>query len=342
MTTSIPVIAFFNNKGGVGKTTLVYHLAWMCAQLGMTVLAADLDPQANLTDVCLTDDVQDALGNLDEPATIYAAVSPLILGTGDVRQDVVLQQLNDTDGTGGLYLLPGDLALSRFEQQLSDEWAGARNGEVRALRVTSAIWRVLQHAARRISAQIILVDMGPNLGAINRTILISSDHIVIPMTPDRYALQGLKNLGDTLVDWRQSWDDAKRRKKPEVDFDLPVGIMQPLGYIVIQHSERQRRGDGKTYPVGAYRKWIDRIPADYAHHVLVDQESDGARHQIGLIKHYQSLMAMSQESRKPIFHLRPADGAIGGHVNRVREAEANFRDVAISILDKIGMPLPLE
>ena len=46
---SSPIIAFFNNKGGVGKTSLVYHLSWMYADMGLKVLAADLDPQANLT-----------------------------------------------------------------------------------------------------------------------------------------------------------------------------------------------------------------------------------------------------------------------------------------------------
>jgi len=49
-------IAFFNNKGGVGKTTLVYHVAWMLAELGHKVLAADLDPQANLTSMFLDED----------------------------------------------------------------------------------------------------------------------------------------------------------------------------------------------------------------------------------------------------------------------------------------------
>ncbi|MCY4627654.1 MAG: ParA family protein, partial [Acidobacteria bacterium] len=39
-------VAVFNNKGGVGKTSLVYHLAWMYAELGSNVLVADLDPQA--------------------------------------------------------------------------------------------------------------------------------------------------------------------------------------------------------------------------------------------------------------------------------------------------------
>jgi cellulose biosynthesis protein BcsQ len=42
-------IALFNNKGGVGKTTLVYHLAHMFSRIGYPTVAVDLDPQANLT-----------------------------------------------------------------------------------------------------------------------------------------------------------------------------------------------------------------------------------------------------------------------------------------------------
>jgi chromosome partitioning protein len=47
-------IVFFNNKGGVGKTTMVYHTAYMLSELGKKVLVADLDPQANLTSLFLT------------------------------------------------------------------------------------------------------------------------------------------------------------------------------------------------------------------------------------------------------------------------------------------------
>ena len=46
-------LAFFNNKGGVGKTTLIYHLAWMFADMGKRVFVADLDPQANVTSMFL-------------------------------------------------------------------------------------------------------------------------------------------------------------------------------------------------------------------------------------------------------------------------------------------------
>jgi len=56
-------LAFFNNKGDVGKTSLVYHLAWMYSGLGLNVIAADLDPQANLTNIFL--DGRPAGRNLD-------------------------------------------------------------------------------------------------------------------------------------------------------------------------------------------------------------------------------------------------------------------------------------
>ena len=84
---SIPVIAFFNNKSGVGKTSLVYHLAHMFSDMGMTVLAADLDPQANLTAMCVDEDVSNIFGNDDSHEhTIYNCIAPLIQGTGDIAE----------------------------------------------------------------------------------------------------------------------------------------------------------------------------------------------------------------------------------------------------------------
>ena len=77
-------IAFFNNKGGVGKTSLMYHLAYMFALRGKTVVAADLDPQANLSGMFLQDSRIDALWSAGGGATVYSAMQPLIGGTGDL------------------------------------------------------------------------------------------------------------------------------------------------------------------------------------------------------------------------------------------------------------------
>ena len=51
-------IIFFNNKGGVGKTTTVYHVAWMLSELGIKTIAVDLDPQSNLTSCLLYTSIQ--------------------------------------------------------------------------------------------------------------------------------------------------------------------------------------------------------------------------------------------------------------------------------------------
>ena len=110
-------ITFFNNKGGVGKTSLVYHLAWMYADLGVNVVAADLDPQANLTSMFLDDSHLETLwteGN--RRRTIYGAIQPLLEGSGDVTIPHVEHP------SPGLGLVIGDLALSAAEDELSSQW----------------------------------------------------------------------------------------------------------------------------------------------------------------------------------------------------------------------------
>ena len=328
---SVPVVAFFNNKGGVGKTSLVYHLAWMMSDLGTSVLAVDLDPQANLTSSFLDEDRLSVLWDDDgkSTSTIFSAIQPLIDGSGDIA-DMEIERINGT-----LHLIVGDLNLSLFEDQLSETWPKCLNEDVRAFRVTSAFWRITQKAAQECGATLILFDLGPNLGAINRACLISSDWVVIPIAPDLYSLQGLRNLGPKLRSWRKDWKE-RIEKRPKMNFDLPSGEVTPAGYIVMQHSERLDR------PVKAYAKWMRRIPEAYHVSVLDDRifsgkdpKSDGEN--LALVKHFRSLMPMAQEARKPVFHLKAADGAIGAHASAAEELGKNFKVLAQRILARIGL-----
>lgn len=174
---SVPVLTFFNNKGGVGKTSLIYHLAWMFASLGKRVVVADLDPQANITSAFLDEDrIESIWQNPDSGSTIFQCVKPLA-GVGDIA-DPVLQTI-----AADLYLLPGDVALSSFEEILSAEWpkSMADNNLYRPMRILTAFWQVMQKAAHKVQADIILVDIGPNLGAINRSALLATDFVAIPL-----------------------------------------------------------------------------------------------------------------------------------------------------------------
>ena len=332
---STPILTFFNNKGGVGKTSLVYHLSWMFTDLGHRVLAADLDPQANLTSAFLNEDQLEELweNQPDEPNTIYRCLKPL-LGVGDLR-DPGLQRIAPE-----LALLPGDLALSGFEDALSEEWPKSMGDSnlFRPYRVITAFWHLLQRAARTHEADVILIDVGPNLGAINRSALIASTHVVIPLGADLFSLQGLRNLGPTLRSWRGLWQ-KRRDNWPQPDFELPAGTMRPIGYVPQQHGVRLSR------PILAYDRWLNRIPAEYRRSVLDDSESPVPRIAddplcLAMLKHYHSLIPLAQEARRPIFALRVADGAIGAHATAVQNAYQDFQRLAKRILGELDLPQP--
>ena len=329
---TVPVLTFFNNKGGVGKTSLVYHLAWMLSETEGPVLVCDLDPQANLTASFLDEDDLESLWNdAATNRTIHQCVAPLT-EVGDLREP----EIREVSGTLGL--IPGDLGLSDFEDNLSDQWPRALGAAnlYRPFRILSAFWQVMQAGARAMSATIILVDVGPNLGALNRSALVATDHVIAPIGADLFSLQGLRNLGPTLARWKDEWSRCRDHWNLP-DFPLPEGTMEPIGYIVQQHGERLGR------PVKAYDKWVNRMPAAYAKYLLDRKQDPSAdrpendEHCLATVKHYRSLAPMAQEARKPIFALTNADGAIGGHAKAVSDAYEDFRRLAGSISERIGL-----
>jgi cellulose biosynthesis protein BcsQ len=321
---SIPVIAFFNNRSGVGKTTLVYNISWALADIGRNVLAADLDPQADLTASFLDDDQLEAVWPGDSPKkTIYEGIAPLVKGTGDITQHPDTVEIDYR-----LHLLPGDLDLSMLEDELARRWAFCLDGKEQAFRVISSFWRLLQLAAKQVAADLVLIDLGPNLGAINRAALIASDYLVIPLTLDLYSLQGLKNVGPTVRHWREGWQ-KRLAANPGKNLQLPGGAVEPLGYIIMRHSIRADR------PVKYYEQRARHIPGVYSKELTgVNNKDIGDGKDpncLGLVKDYRSLLPMSAEAHKPIFHLQPADGALGSHCHAVREAGENFTQLAEEI-----------
>jgi cellulose biosynthesis protein BcsQ len=327
---TVPVVTFFNNKGGVGKTSLVYHVAWMLANLGHRVVAADLDPQANLTSAFLDDSEIEQLWTSESTRrTVWGAIRPFQEGEGPIGRAPLSATSEDQ-----LVLLPGDLALSSFEDDLSGQWPECLDGKPRAFRIMSAFWTVLTDAAVQHSADIVLVDVGPSLGAINRAALVASDYVILPVAPDLFSLQGLRNLGPTMSRWRAGWVDRLTRKPPSLS-ELPDGRMNVLGYVVLGHGVRLDR------PVQAYQRWMDEIPGEFRRSVIQRPEGPVPSvaddpYCLAQLKHYRSLIPMGQEARKPIFALKPADGAFGGHAQAAQRAYGDFRSLATALLSQLS------
>ncbi len=330
-----PVLTFFNNKGGVGKTSLLYHLAWMFADLDKRVVAVDLDPQSNLTAAFLDEERIESLWNDNTGgATIFHAVKPLT-GIGDIAEPKI-QKITDN-----LYLIPGDVGLSSYEDTLSKGWSESLDDDnlYRPMRILSSFWQVMQMAANQVEADIILVDIEPNLGAINRSVLIATDYVMIPLSADFFSLRSIPYLGSTLKSWNESWQlrlnhYANACSNQSQQMHLPSGKAMPIGYLCPISTMR-----GHMMPK-IHQLLLERIHNLYKNHIIDQTMNDAVQDDeycLGLIKNYRSLAILSQEHRKPIFKLTAADGAIGSHAAAVQDARRDFQALANKIAEKIGL-----
>lgn len=172
-------------------------------------------------------------------------------------------------------------------------------------------------SARALNFDIVLLDLGT---APDRDALLAADHVVIPLTPDFLAVQGMIAFGRAL-----RGPEFQRRKAG------------PLGYIVQNRSGRF--GD----PPG---NWLARIPGEFQRSVLGDQESEPAKSVrddpwcLAMLKHYPSLVSMAEEAHKPMFHLKPADGALGSHFQAAQSAREDFEKLARRIAEAVGLEIP--
>ena len=314
----------FNNKGGVGKTTLTYNIAHMMARKGLRTVLLDYVPQCNLSAIALSEDR--LFGLWEETGrrgtTVARCVDLVRRGKGDIEVPDLVPIEDD------LWLLPGDLALGRFEQSLAECWGQVhRSDNERPLHVTTSLRRLARTSAEHVKADVVLLDVGPNLGALNRAALLAADAVLMPVAPDLFSLQGLRNIGPTLREWRADW----RRAQEKVTEPLEGGQFEPRGYIVQQHLARADR------PVTAYEKWASQIPVVFHEHVLDEAKERWPSslqedpYCIAMLKHFASLVPLAQLVRKPIFDLKQADGIGGGQVQAVAKARAEFEELVIAL-----------
>lgn len=144
-----------------------------------------------------------------------------------------------------LGLLAGDIYLSSFEAKLSEAWPRCVDRHPPSFRATTAFHRVIRQAARKWTADVALIDVGPNLGALNRAALIAAQYIVVPLGADLFSIQGLRNLGPTLAAWREQWKERVSRC-PLPDLDLPDGSARRIddAYRLRRHAAQSLRRQG--------------------------------------------------------------------------------------------------
>lgn len=319
-------VAFFNNKGGVGKTTLLCNIAAYCAMyLGKTVCVVDADPQCNATQYLFRDSIIDALYAENKGFTIFNIIEPLSLGEGYSKKLEPRRSANFK-----VDVIPGDPRLALTEDLLASDWGGARAGDVRGIRTNLVFTELL---SRLQDYDLVFFDVSPSLGAINRAILLSVDYFVSPMSIDIFSLKAFENIAKWIDDWERDWDNGINNVKDKSrlpEFQTNEAIF--LGYVTQQYLAK-KDATGTRRAVQAYeniRKNIDGvIDASFSDRV------GGKPYQLGTVPNLFSLIPMSQSRHKPVFELTASDGIVGAHFGKVKDARQIFGSVAQNLVNRL-------
>ncbi len=318
-------IAIFNNKGGVGKTTYLYHIANLIADKGKKVLMVDCDSQCNLTSYALND-TQIKKAWTEDGNSIYRVIEPIAVGVGDFRKR------QPTNVSSNLYIVPGDIDLSIFEDRLGETWASAAAQEI-SLRAQIAIYRFVQFAAKRVNAEYIFYDLGPNLGALNRSVLGACDYFITPLSPDLFSIKGTQNLGNKFVTWNTEWNIILNRWKDSKFDGLPNAMPKFLGYVTQQHNVRTNK-EGMTLGWQIFGKQVDSAVMCNIVDKLkpLGQVVERENYNLGAVPNLHSLIPYSLDAHKPVYKCTSSDGLRGAHINKAKESADYYQAIVDLIL----------
>jgi len=339
-------IALFNHKGGVSKTTTTFNLGWMLASKGKRVILVDTDPQCNLTGIALKEETEDDEARIEN---IYNTHSNIKTGLAPAfeSQPRAIEAVDciEIEGQEGLFLLPGHVGFAEYEVTLGI--AQELSGSIQTLKnLPGAISDLLEKTAKKFNADYILIDMSPSLGAINQNLLMISDFFLVPTTADFFSVMAIDSLARILPRWC-SWAKMASTHPvlKEAVYPFPEFTLKFLGTIV----QNYRIIHGRE--TGAFQIWIKKIENTVADHLLsilrqnnlllpenaYNEQGMNNSYTLTKISNFNSLIAISQECRTPVYALTPEQLKQRGKVlennqDKQKEFKTTFSDLADKII----------
>lgn len=339
------VITFFNNKGGVGKTTTVVNLAsYLSIYKNKKILLVDLDPQSNSTQIIVPEDQwREFYGPESTRKTIYDYFKLMDAGEPILKRYDV--PITSSENNFKIDLIPGHPNLSIIDDLMSKSWTGALGkdkGDLRKLNWLNQLKSFFEEY------DYIFLDVGPSLGALNRSILLNSEYFITPMASDIFSLLGIENIAKWMTRWIEFYKDALANlKKMDSNFtdefceDYLINYnidksCKFIGYSVQQYSKRKFKNGVR--PTQAYEKVIQNINSEIVKH-LSTFNKDGlfeADIKLGDIPYVYSIIPLSQTSNMPIFELAYKNGLRGNQSSSVNEYKEFMEKIANNFLRNVG------
>jgi cellulose biosynthesis protein BcsQ len=319
-------ITLYNHKGGVGKTTLTINIAAALALKGKRVLLVDADPQCTLTSYLVEPEViDDWLDKSDSlnGATIWSALKPFYEGSGEIKKIKAYERQE------GVFLIPGDIRLSLFEQELNQIWIECLQRKIHGFKGATAISELVNHVSREANIDFVFYDVGPNIGPLNRVILLDTDYFIVPAACDLFSVRALKTLGEALYNWIDGWNIIKQLAPDNTP--LLSGHPKFLGYIL---QRFKMYGGAIAEEFSTYAAKLEKAAhSDIAMRLRAIDSSLAraslSQNKLGQVKDFGSLVLQSQSQGESFFSVK------GGNAFQKQEAKKEFDEIANNIISLI-------
>ncbi len=295
---------FCNNKGGVGKTTLSFHVGVELSRKGLKVALVDLDPQCNLTLQTLGHTFYEDNLFSHTTKTVYDVLKSKLEGSGDIDTSIKPAHIRDN-----LYIIPGDIQLSMYEDLLIGGYNDAAAGNLRGYSDTSAVDRYLNEVGAAEKIDVFVIDTSPSLGVLNRVIFLGAEYFIVPTTPDSYSVQGIKNLGTIFERWKKNWKNTAQAAA--VAGQTPAnhvlrGDALFIGYVINSFNVYSKR------VVRRQDDWLTKIPVEVKRFLSEKHGRNGLVEQswknpIGSMQDYGQLTAISMENHLAIQEFKSSE-----------------------------------
>jgi cellulose biosynthesis protein BcsQ len=339
-------ISLFNNKGGVGKTTLTCNIAAQFAlELRKRVLLVDCDPQCNTTQLVLDEEITQKLyrqrDTRAKTGTILDVVRPLQVG--DAAIDTSITPLLASANRFGADLLAGHPRLSIVEDILSQAWSEAAGGTIGGLRKSN--WCAALCSSLQDKYDIVFFDIGPSLGSLNRTVLLGTQYFLSPMGADLFSIFGVRNIAEWLTHWLRVYDkgfELSEHESPgalaEFQIAKEPAIKQGFaGYTVQQYITKSKAGTRR--PTKAYERLLKDIPSEVEKSLgsFSAAGRDPATMHLGDVPHMYSLVPLAQSVNAPIRELVAKDGLVGSQFKQRDKYVSDLAAIVQALARNVGM-----
>lgn len=314
---------------------MAFHLS---SKAGARVLVVDLDPQCNATQLLLDDEQWQALfGSERAVGTVLHVLRSIRRGDSNVETDYETHR----SARFAVDVLAGHPSLALVEDTFSSSWEALLRGDLGGMRRSHWLRSLLARLPQ--TYDFVLVDAGPSLGALNRTVLLGVDLFVTPTSADMFSVFAIDNIRTWIKAWGRKYRNGVELVAENFNDDIrdavpgdiaSMRVARYLGFTIQQYVTKamqngERRG---TNAYDTYRRQIPKKAAQLAEETGVS----GAELDLGVVPYMFAMVPLAQASHSPISTLTSEDGLRGAQFSQQEKYRLQLEEIGNKLLAELA------